>query len=288
MASSKEIRTKISSIKKTQKITDAMQKVAASKMRRAQLRMESSNPYANKIREVMTHIACSHSEYRHPYLQDRPQVSRVGYIVISTDRGLCGGLNINLLKMALAHARDLQARDINADWCLFGSKATQFFKLLKANVVAEASGFGDNPTVKDLIGGVRVMLDEYDAKHIDRIFIVHNEFISTMVQKPRVTQLLPLFIDENEESKKHYWDYIYEPDPKDLLNALIVRYIETQVYQAVVDNLACEQVARMLAMRNATDNAEEIITNLQLMYNKARQAAITQEIAEIIGGAEAV
>lgn len=287
MASSKEIRTKITSIKKTQKITDAMQKVAASKMRRAQQRMESSNPYADKIREVMNHVALSHSEYRHPYLQERPNIARVGYVVIATDRGLCGGLNINLLKLVLNHAKNLQSQGINAEWCLFGSKAIQFFKQLKANVVAEASGFGDTPEVTDLVGGVKVMLDAYDAKQIDRIFIVHNEFISTMVQKPRVTQLLPLAI-EPAERQKHHWDYIYEPDPKDLLNTLIVRYIETQVYQAVVDNLACEQVARMLAMKSATDNAAEIINNLQLMYNKARQAAITQEIAEIIGGAEAV
>lgn len=287
MSSSKEIRTKISSIKKTQKITDAMQKVAASKMRRAEQRMKASEPYANKIREVMAHVASSHTEYRHPYLQLRPKIQRVGYIVIATDRGLCGGLNVNLLKMVLHHATDWQNQGIGSDWCLFGDKAVQFFKHLKANIVAEASGFGDNPEVADLVGGIRVMLDAYTKNHIDRLFIVHNEFINTMLQKPRMTQLLPLSIAE-EARKQHYWDYIYEPDPKELLNTLLVRYIETQVYQAVVDNLACEQVARMVAMKNATENAEELVADLQLIYNKARQAGITQEIAEIISGTAAL
>lgn len=288
MPSSKEIRTKITSIKKTQKITDAMQKVAASKMRRAQQRMESSNPYADKIREVMSHIASSHTEYRHPYLQPRPEIKRVGYLVVSTDRGLCGGLNTNLFKMVLEHACTWQNKNVKVDWCLFGNKAQQFFKQLKANVIAQTADFNDTPQIADLIGSVKVMLDEYDAGHLDRIFIAHNEFVSTMVQKPRVWQLLPLQASDTENQNPHYWDYLYEPDPKELLNALLIRYIETQVYQAVVDNLACEQVARMLAMKSATDNAEELVTDLQLMYNKARQAAITQEIAEIIGGAAAL
>lgn len=284
--SSKEIRTKISSIKKTQKITDAMQKVAASKMRRAESRMATSMPYANKILEVMTHIASSHTEYRHPFLQEHPNIQKVGYIIITTDRGLCGGLNINLLKTVLEHAHNFEQQNISTHWCLFGSKAVQFFKYLKANVVAQNSGFGDSPKASDFIGGVKAMVDEFRAGHLDRLFIVHNEFINTMVQKPRIEQLLPIAIDG--EIKNHYWDYIYEPDPKELLDALLIRYLETQVYQAVVDNLACEQVARMIAMKNATENAEEIVGDLQLMYNKARQAAITQEIAEIISGASSI
>lgn len=264
-----------------------MQKVAASKMRRAQRRMEISNPYANKIHEIMTHIASSNTEYRHPYLSQHKKIKNVGYIVISTDRGLCGGLNINLFKMVLEHAKNFESQDIKTHWCLLGNKAEQFFKQLKANILTHSSGFGDQPQVSDLIGSVKVMLDEYSVNRLDKIFIVHNEFINTMVQKPSILQLLPLEASDLS-TKKSQWDYIYEPDPKSLLNILLVRYIETQVYQAVIDNLACEQVARMLAMKNATENAEELVDELALIYNKARQAAITQEITEIIGGAEAV
>lgn len=287
MSSPKEIKNQVLSIKKIQKITDAMQKVAASKMRRAHQKMASSMPYATKIHEVIKHIASSTAEYHDPILQDRDQINRVGYIVISTDRGLCGGLNINLFKMVLEHAENFHKQDIEADWCLFGGKVEGLFHTLTANVVAQASNLGESPKITDLVGSVKVMLDAYKNNQIDRLFIAHNEFISTMVQKPIITQLLPLQKLDNNNIK-YQWDYIYEPSPKLLLNTLIIRYIETQVYQAIVDNIACEQVARMMAMQNATSNAKELIDDLQLMYNKARQASITQEIAEIIGGAEAV
>ena len=282
----KEIRTKVTGIKKTQKITDAMQKVAASKMRKAQQRMETSLPYASKIRDVMAHIASSSSEYRHPYLQPRPQVRRVGYLIISTDRGLCGGLNMNLFRLVLEEARNWEAKGVGIDWCLFGKKAEIFFRHLRANVVAHIANLGETPKIGDLIGSIKVMLDSYDALNLDRLYIAYNEFKSTMVQKPRILQLLPLEV--GGQTKKHIWDYIYEPDAKLLLNQLLHRYIETQVYQSVVDNLACEQVARMIAMKNATDNAQELIEEMQLAYNKARQAAITSEISEIIAGAEAL
>ena len=285
MAAAKEIRGKIVSIKKTQKITYAMQKVAASKMRRAQLRMQTSMPYATKILDVVGHVALSTSEYRHVYLQERQEIKRVGYIIVSTDHGLCGGLNINLFKMAVEHARSFNERDIGVDWCLFGRKAETFFKNVKANVLAHVSNLGDAPKFSDLLGNIKVMLDAYQGGKIDRLYIVNNEFVSTMVQKPRVLQLLPLAAPEKKTKR---WDYIYEPDSKYLLNMLLERHLETQVYQAVVDNLACEQVARMVAMKNATDNAGDLIFNLQLMYNKARQNAITTEITEIISGAEAV
>lgn len=286
MSSPKEIKNQVLSIKKIQKITDAMQKVAASKMRRAHQKMDSSMPYAVKIREVVGHIANSNAEYHHPYLQERDKISRVGYILVSTDRGLCGGLNINLFKMVLEHAQHFHEQDIEADWCLLGGKSESFFHTVVANVVAHVSNLGESPQISDLVGSIKVMLDAYKDKQLDRLFIAHNEFINTMAQKPVIMQLLPL--PEINDSTKYQWDYIYEPDPELLLNALMARYIETQVYQAVVDNIACEQVARMMAMRNATDNAKELIEDLQLMYNKARQATITQEIAEIIGGAEAV
>jgi len=287
MATSKEIRTKIISIRKTQKITDAMQKVAASKMRKAQQRMELSSPYAEKIREVIQHVATSNTEYHHPYLQKHAQTKRVGYILVSTDRGLCGGLNVNLFKLALEQAHDWQNRGVEVEWCLFGNKAEQFFHTLRIAAMAQADNLGEVPAVADLIGSVKVMLDAYTNGQLDKLFIIHNEFISTMVQKPKILQLLPISLPESKKPK-FIWDYIYEPDPKVLLNTLMIHYIESQVYQAVVDNIACEQVARMVAMKNATDNADELLNDLQLIYNKARQAAITSEIAEIIGGAEAV
>ena len=287
MSSAKEIRTKSTSIGKTKKITKAMQMVAASKMRKAEQRMATSIPYAEKIREVMTHVAASHTEYKHPYLKARNEVTRVGYIVVATDRGLCGGLNINLFKRVLQDILTWQTKEVHVDLCLFGSKAPPFFKNLNVNILAHAEGFGDVPKVADLIGSVKVMLDAYDNNKLDRIFIASNEFVNKMVQKPKITQLLPLAMP-SEKGKVGYWDYIYETEPKLILNTLILRYIETSVYQSLVDNLACEQAARMIAMQTATDNAEDLIDQLQLAYNKARQAAITQEIAEIIGGSEAV
>jgi F-type H+-transporting ATPase subunit gamma len=287
MTSPKEIKNQVLSIKRIQKITGAMQKVAASKMRRAHKKMESSMSYAIKILEVVQHVANSNTEYNHPYLRARDQVNRVGYIVISTDRGLCGGLNINLFKLALEHAQQFKKiGGVEVDWCLLGRKVESFFHGLTANVVAQVSNLGESPKIADLVGSIKVMLDACENEQIDKLFIAHNEFINTMVQRPVVKQLLPL--SKTSSNIQHQWDYIYEPEPKLLLNALMIRYVETQVYQAVVDNIACEQVARMMAMQNATNNAKELIEDLQLMYNKARQATITQEIAEIIGGAEAV
>lgn len=286
MAVGKEIRTKIGSIKNTQKITSAMEMVAASKMRKAQDRMEATKPYAEKIRGVIGHLAMGHTEYKHPYIIER-EVKRVGFIIVSTDRGLCGGLNTNLFKSALKSMQEIQEQEIEIDLCLIGSKAAGFFNRFGGNVVAKTSGLGDQPTVTDLIGTVKVMLDAFDEGRIDRLFLVHNEFVNTMTQEPRVHQLLPVEKQEEDELK-HHWDYIYEPDAKELLDVLLVRYIESQVYQGVVDNIACEQASRMVAMKAATDNAGDIIEELQLVYNKARQAAITQEISEIIGGAAAV
>ncbi|MDH5432806.1 MAG: F0F1 ATP synthase subunit gamma [Gammaproteobacteria bacterium] len=286
MAVGKEIRTKIGSIKNTQKITSAMEMVAASKMRKAQDRMEATKPYSQKIRKVIGHLAMGNTEYKHPYIIER-EVSRVGFIVISTDRGLCGGLNTNMFKDALKSMKQWQDKDVEIDLCLIGSKAGAFFSRFGGNVVARKTHIGDAPTVTDLIGTVKVMLDAFDEGRIDRLFLVHNEFVNTMTQSPRVHQLLPVEKDDDDDLK-HHWDYIYEPDAKELLDVLLVRYIESLVYQGVVDNIACEQASRMVAMKAATDNAGDIIDDLQLIYNKARQAAITQEISEIIGGAAAV
>jgi len=286
MAGAKEIRTKIRSIQNTQKITKAMEMVAASKMRKAQERMEEARPYAEKIRNVVSHLARAHPEYEHPFTVER-EPRRVGYVVVSTDRGLCGGLNINLFRTALNDISQWHERGVEMDFTIIGSKAMGFFKRIRANIVSDASNLGDRPEVADLIGAIKVMLDAYDAGKIDRLFLLHNEFVTTMSQEPRVLQLLPLPPSDDEEVK-HYWDYLYEPDPKDVLDVLMERYIESLVYQGVVENVACEMAARMIAMKAATDNAGNIIDDLQLAYNKARQAAITQEISEIVSGAAAV
>ena len=287
MAGAKEIRNKIASVKNTQKITSAMQMVAASKMRRAQERMASSRPYAITMRKVIGHIALGHLEYKHPYLEER-DVKRVGYIIISTDRGLCGGLNINLFKSALNSMKEWKDQGVETSLALVGSKACSFFARYGGKVLAQASGLGDNPTVNDLIGSVKVMLQAYDNGEIDRLYLVYNNFVNTMVQQPKVDQLLPLPKAKDEKMAKRHWDYLYEPDPKHLLDQLLGRYIESQVYQGVVENLASEQAARMVAMKAATDNADNLITDLQLVYNKARQASITQELTEIVSGAAAV
>lgn len=287
MSASKEIRTKIGSIKKTQKITRAMELVAASKMRKAQDRMALSRPYAQKMLQVIGHLANSHPEYRHPYFDTRP-VKRVGLIVVSTDRGLCGGLNVNLFKAALIKMRDWQKANIEIDACLIGNKAAGYFKRLHTNVIGQASHLGDTPGVADIVGVVKVMLDKFDNGEIDELHICSNEFINTMKQRPRVQQLLPLPPAAHELSREHHWDYIYEPESKTLIDLLLKRYIESQVYQAVVENIACEQASRMVAMKNATENAGSLIEQLRLAYNKARQAAITREIAEIVSGADAV
>ncbi|MFO6424558.1 F0F1 ATP synthase subunit gamma [Motilimonas sp. KMU-193] len=288
MAGAKEIRNKIASVKNTQKITSAMEMVAASKMRRAQERMSSSRPYAETMRKVIGHIALGKLEYQHPYLEER-EAKRVGYIIVSTDRGLCGGLNINLFKQALKGMKDWREKNVEIDIAVIGNKATSFFNSNGGNVVAQAGGLGDSPSVNDLIGSVQVMLKAYDEGKLDRLYVVYNKFVNTMVQQPTIDQLLPLpKAEDDAELSKHSWDYIYEPAPKSILDTLLNRYVESQVYQGVVENLACEQAARRVAMKAATDNATDLIEDLQLVANKARQAAITQELSEICGGAAAV
>ncbi|WP_108125873.1 F0F1 ATP synthase subunit gamma [Saccharospirillum mangrovi] len=287
MAAGKEIRTKIAGFKNTQKITSAMEMVAASKKRKAQDRMDASKPYADKIRAVIGHLANANPEYRHAFMKER-DVKRVGYIVVSTDRGMCGGLNANLFKRVAQDASAWKDKGATVQICAIGSKGTGFFKGRGFEVVASMAHLGDKPAVSDLIGGVKVMLDDYNAGKIDRLFLVFNEFVNTMVQKPVLEQLLPLEAADDSSSRRHSWDYLYEPDAEVLLDHLLVRYIESVVYQGVVENFACEQAARMMAMKSASENAEELIESLNMEYNKARQAAITQEIAEIVGGASAV
>jgi F-type H+-transporting ATPase subunit gamma len=286
MAGAKEIRTQIASIKSTQKITSAMEMVAASKMRKAQERMRVGKPYAQRIRTVVGHIANANPEYRHAFMDERP-VKRVGYIIVSTDRGLCGGLNINLFKATIKSMKEWADQGVAVDLCLVGAKAAAFFRSIGGNVVAAVRDLGEAPSMSSLIGSVKVMLDAFSNGQVDRLYLVGNEFINTMTQKPYVQQLLPLPPAEQGEHK-YQWDYLYEPDAQELLDGLLIRYIESQVYQAVVENGASEQAARMIAMKSATDNAGELIDDLQLVYNKARQAAITQELAEIVGGAAAV
>jgi F-type H+-transporting ATPase subunit gamma len=288
MAGAKEIKNKIGSITNTQKITSAMEMVAASKMRKAQDRMASSRPYANTMRRVIGHLAEGSLEYSHPYLEER-EAKRVGYIVISTDRGLCGGLNINLFKKTISDMKGWSNKKVDIDLGLIGAKAGTFFGSVGGNVVANVANLGEEPALEDLIGSVRVMLEAYDNGKLDRLFVVYNKFVNTMTQEPTIDQLLPLpASEENEALPKHGWDYLYEGEPAELLTTLLVRFIESQVYQGVVENAASEQAARMFAMKNATDNAGDIIDELQLVFNKARQSAITQEISEICAGASAV
>jgi F-type H+-transporting ATPase subunit gamma len=289
MAGAKEIRSKIASIKSTQKITSAMEKVAVSKMRKAQMRMAASRPYAERIRQVIGHLAFANPEYRHPFMVERP-VKRVGYIVVSTDRGLCGGLNINLFKALIKNMKEWHDQKVEVDLCVIGNKGASFFRSFGGNVVAAIGNLGEEPSINDLIGSVKVMLDGFHNGRIDRLYLVSNKFINTMTQKPVVEQLLPLapVAEADDGAKQGLWDYLYEPDAQQLLDALLVRYVESQVYQSVIENNAAEQAARMIAMKNATDNAGQLIKDLQLIYNKARQAAITQEISEIVGGAAAV
>lgn len=288
MAGAKEIRNKIGSVKSTQKITKAMEMVAASKMRRSQDAMEASRPYAETMRKVIGHLAAGSLEYKHPYLEER-EAKRVGYIIVSTDRGLCGGLNINLFKKAVTDMKNWSESGAEVELAIIGNKATAFFNNSGAKVSAQVSGLGDSPSLEDLIGSVGVMLKKYDEGELDRLYVVFNKFVNTMVQEPTIDQLLPLPKSDSEDMQRdHQWDYIYEPEPKPLLDALLVRYIESSVYQGVVENLACEQAARMIAMKAATDNATNLIDDLELVYNKARQAAITQELSEIVSGAAAV
>lgn len=285
MANIRDIKNKIKSIKSTQKITSAMETVAASKMRKAQDRMFMSRPYAKSMRVVITHLAHCRFDNEHPYLIVR-EPKRVGFIVVSTDRGMCGGLNLNLFRAALEAMHGWQEKQVDVDLCTIGNKAGLFFERHKANIIAGASFLGDKPEIKEIIGLVKVLLDAYDKGKVDRIFLVYNEFVNTMTQVPRVEMLLPV-VDGDEACKKS-GDYLYEPEPQVLLDELLKRYLESLVYQGVVENGACEQAARMVAMKNATDNAEDLIDEFQLMYNKARQAAITKELSEIVAGAAAV
>jgi F-type H+-transporting ATPase subunit gamma len=286
MAVGKEIKKKIGSVQNTQKITSAMQMVAASKMRRTQDKMRQGKSYSSKIREVISHLASSNPEYTHEYMKERSE-QNIGYIVVATDRGLCGGLNVNLFRSVLKEMGSCSAKGGSVELGLIGNKAAPFFRAIGGNITAIVSDVGETPVLADLIGGIGVMLEAYKEGRIDRLFLASNEFENTMTQTPNIRQLLPLKKEEGE-AYTHHWDYIYEPDAKQLVDGLIVRYIEAQVYQAVIENGACEQAAKMVAMKNATENAGKLIDELQLIYNNARQAAITQEIAEIVGGAAAV
>ncbi len=284
MAAAKEIRTKIRSIRNTQKITRAMEMVAASKMRKAQERMAKAKPYAKKILQVINHVARGHLEYHHPYLQNR-EIKRVGYIVVTSDRGLCGSLNNNLLKTIIRDMKRFKDQNVAMDLCLLGSKGVAFFKRVGGNIVAQTSHLSDAPAVADLIGVVRLMLNAYLKGEIDALYLCSNEFINKMRLEPRIQQILPL-VPGDEEELRHHWDYIYEPDEAStLLDQLLTRYIESQIYQGVIENKACEQAARMIAMKSATDNAATLIDELELIYNKARQATITRELSEIVAGA---
>lgn len=288
MAGEKEIRSKIRSVKNMQKITSAMEKVAASKIRKAQKQMEASRPYAERIRRVIGHLAHANPDFKHPFMVER-DVKRVGLIIISTDRGLCGGLNVNLFKRVVGEISEWKSKGVEVDLALVGAKAVQFFRRLGGNVVGTATHLGDKPRVNDLIGAIKIMLEAYSDGKIDRLYMLHNLYISAMNQKPEATQLLPASgVGQDDEDLQAHWDYIYEPEAGELLEDFLMRYIESQVYRGAVENLACEMAAKMVAMKSATDNAGDIISNLQLKYNKARQAAITQEISEIVGGAAAV
>lgn len=287
MASAKEIRTKIRSVQNTQKITKAMEMVAASKMRRAQDRMKATRPYTEKMREVVSHVAAANAEYKHPYLVKRETVKRVGYVVVTTDRGLCGGLNVNLFKKAVADMRQWHEAGVDVDVAVYGRKGAGFFRRLPVTLVAESTNLGDKPMLTDVIGPLKAMIDAYTEGKIDRLFLVSNDFVNTMTQSANVHCLLPAEPTVDEQYQRS-WDYLYEPDAESVLDELLNRYLESLTYQAVVENVACEMAARMVAMKSSSDNAGNIISELQLVYNKARQAAITQEIAEIVGGAAAV
>lgn len=286
MAGEKEIRTQIRSIENTQKITRAMEMVAGSKMRKAQERMQHARPYAEKMRHVISHVAAANSEYKHPFLITR-EAKRVGMIVVSTDRGLCGGLNTNEFRRVVERLDEWREQGIETDFCVIGNKAAMFLKRFGVNILAQATHLGDRPAIEDLIGTVKVMLDAYNEGRIDRLYLVYNQFVNSMTQNPVVEQLLPREPSEEEEVK-HYWDYLYEPDAKNVLDDLLTRYIESLIYQGAVENVACEQAARMVAMKSATDNAGDLIDELKLVYNKARQTSITQELSEIVAGAAAV
>lgn len=287
MAGAKEIRTKIKSVKNTQKITRAMEKVAMSKMRRAQERMLSARPYSEKILRTITHLARANAEYRHPFMLERP-IKRVAVLLVSTDRGLCGGLNTNLFRTTVRAFREWREKDIEVDFAVFGAKGVSFFKRVGGNIVAQNSQLGDRPHLEQLLGTIKVLTDAYREGRIDRLYLAGTQFVNTMTQKPQLRQLLPVEGASGETGLSDKWDYLYEPNAIDLLDTVLQRYVESQVYQAVIESVASEQSARMVAMKAATDNANKIINGLQLAYNKARQASITKELAEIVGGAAAV
>ena len=286
MAGAKELRKQIGSIKNTQKITSAMQMVAASKMRKAQDRMAKGRPYTDQIRSVIGHMANASSEYHHQFMKER-EVRRVGYIIVTTDKGLCGGLNVNLLKAVIADMKQWVEQDVETDLCLIGNKGIQFFRTYGGRILAATQNIGESPEVADLIGSIKIMLDAFEEGNVDKIYLANNVFVNTMSQEPTIRQLVPLD-PTDDAAMKNRWDYIYEPEAKELIEDLLTRYIEAQVYQAVVENVACEQAAKMVAMKSATENAGELIDELELIMNNARQAAITQEISEIVGGAAAV
>jgi F-type H+-transporting ATPase subunit gamma len=287
MPGTKEIRTKIKSVQNTRKITKAMEMVAASKMRRAQERMRAARPYSEKIRNVAAHISHANPEYRHPFLVERDTVKRVGIIIVTTDKGLCGALNTNVLRMVLNQYKQWQIEEEEIDACCIGGKGLGFMQRLGANLVSQATGLGDRPKLESLIGAVKVMLDSYTEDRFDRVLIFYTRFINTMRQEPVMEQLLPLS-GERLGAPEGTWDYIYEPEAKTVLEQVLTRYIEAVVYQAVSENMASEQSARMVAMKSASDNAATLIDELTLIYNKSRQAAITKELSEIVGGAAAV
>jgi len=286
MAVGKEIRTKIVSVKNTQKITKAMEMVAASKLRKTQQRMAASRPYAERIRTVIGHLSEANPDYRHPFLENR-EINRVGYIVLTTDRGLCGSLNVNLFRAMLNDIQEWRSKGVEVNLCVVGAKGIAFFRRLKVNIVAATSHLGDTPNVADLVGTIRAMTGAYEEGQIDRLILAHNVFVNTMSQTPQIRTLLPVEAVDRDELQTH-WDYIYEPAAAELLDNVLARYVESQVYRAAVENVACEMASKMVAMKAATDNAGKFIDQLQLAYNKARQAAITQEISEIVGGAAAV
>ncbi len=288
MPGAKEIRTQINSIGSTRKITKAMEMVAASKMRRAQERMKAAQPYARKMRHVMAHLAHAHPEYKHPYVIAR-EAKAVGFVIVSSDRGLCGGLNVNLFRKTVMAMSEWHDRGVDVRVSVIGKKASAFFSRFKANIVSEAVNLGDAPQLEELVGAIKVMMDDYIEGRIDRLFVASNEFVNTMTQRPVIEQLIPIAPGgEDSDAMTHHWDYLYEPDAKEVIDTLMARYIESLIYQEVAENAACEQAARMVAMKSATDNAGKLIDELQLVYNKARQAAITQELSEIVGGAAAV
>jgi F-type H+-transporting ATPase subunit gamma len=287
MAGGKEITSKIRSIENTKKVTSALEMVSASKIRKSQALMKATRPYAQMMRRVMGHLGKANPEYRHPFTVEHERDDKIGYVIVSTDRGLCGGLNTNLFKLVIKHMSEAQAKGASVSVVTLGKKASGFFRNIKVEIAAHASDLGEKPQIEDLIGAIKVMLDSYREQNLDRVYIVYNDFINTMTQQPTMQQLLPLPPTDDEEVRD-VWDYIYEPDAETLLDTVLVRYIEALIYQAVLENLASEHAARMIAMKNATDNAGDLIDELTLVYNKARQAAITQEISEIVGGAAAV